>query len=312
MIFEPGWFIKKMNVYAPHGYKFVISGADNRIAMHSNEIMGEQEPCGPFVSCFSFELLDTVYGGMLTKHSSAIKQSSKPIEYIYDFNLTRAQNTDVDDNKYKIYKNVVASFFNKSSWNKQLAIHKNALVIQALQDLKKSLPDYLSKRVKRFVDVATWNAIKQVFASMPICDMRYYQELYTKKMSDLRVSFGKQSPIVDIPKRIKAKKIEDTIIEIERLTYDVLPEQRKKLEQLTTEHKEDNTAQIEVLKSEISTNDRALCQLGYKLKNITNPTIKQPAREQMGWSNVDAPNLSGNSLTQMVKLILLRKQCNQK
>lgn len=107
VIFEKGWFLHKMNKHAPRGYKFVAIGDDGRIAMYAPEFMGNRSPMGPFLSCFSFDLLDHVYGGLMTRRSSHMSQGALPIDYIYSYELTRPQNVSPDA-KYEIYRSVAA------------------------------------------------------------------------------------------------------------------------------------------------------------------------------------------------------------
>ena len=64
-IFDARFILARMNQYAPRGYKFVTVGNDNRIALKSEQIMGNQSPRGAFVSDISFDLIFGLYGELL-------------------------------------------------------------------------------------------------------------------------------------------------------------------------------------------------------------------------------------------------------
>ena len=82
MVFESGWFLRQMNKFAPHGFEFKTVDNTKRIALYSREIMGNQTPRGPFISEFSFDLLDCLFSGMLTKSATIINPAERASAYL--------------------------------------------------------------------------------------------------------------------------------------------------------------------------------------------------------------------------------------
>ena len=228
MIFEQGWFLHKMNKYAPRGYKFIVSGPDNRITMYAPEFMGEKSPSGPFVSNFSFDMLDSVYGGLLTRRSSHLHQGAMPADYLYNYDLGRPKNVPADE-KYNIYRSVIEQYVHTSYRPRSPLIRKNAILIQGLQDANANLPKYLSKRLHNYVNKCTWYAIEKVLSSMPICDMRYYQEQYRNKMREMGIRYGEKFGAMNIEQISFDKRYANLTVKIEELKYDILPRHEKSL-----------------------------------------------------------------------------------
>ena len=195
MIFEKGWFLRKMNKYAPKGFRFVARGKEGRIALYAVDVMGKQEPAGPFVSCFSFEMLDMLFGGLLTRRSANIDHGSSVADNMHDYDIAQIpifaktqQAAEAQYAKYRIYRSIIRPYMDIYKRKPYMAFPEtNALLIQGLQDSKAFLPESLSKRMQDYVNKYVWYAIESVFASMSICNMNYYQDLYRKKMQLLKI-----------------------------------------------------------------------------------------------------------------------------
>ena len=309
MIFEKGWFLHKMNKHAPRGYKFVAIGDEGRIAMYAPEFMGNRSPMGPFLSCFSFDLLDNVYGGLMTRRSSHMSQGALPIDYIYSYELTRPQNVSPDA-KYEIYRSVAAQHMRTYCRPHPIMIRKNAILVQGMLDKNAYLPDFLHSRVKDYVNKCVWYAIERVFSSMMICDMKYYQSEYRKKMDELGIEYGRKFGILDIEKKTFEKRYAELTARIEELQYDILPRQEKSLEraisrEATPEKQQNLQKQLDASKTKLSEFTRE--------KQSLEPTMyDSPAQHMLPGVFFDhgtpvIPKLPRNKVMQMLQLLCMRE-----
>lgn len=308
MIFEQGWLLHKMNKYAPRGYKFVAIGPDGRIAMSAPYFMGKKSPSGPFVSCFSIDLLDSVYGGLLTRRSARLSQGLPLYEYMYSYDLGRPQNVPADE-KYEIYRSVVAQHINAYCRPQSVLIRKNAILIHGLQAKNAYLPEYLSNRLNNYVNKSTWYAIERVFASMPICDMKFYQEQYRTKMSELGIVYGEHFGGLDVEKISNEKLYSDLTKQIEDLRYGTLPRQEKSLARAIANQKPAERQQQ--LQNQIDKTKSTLAEL-VRQQNALRPEKPEcPAHHILpdvffGGTTTVIPKISQNKFLQMAQLLFMR------
>lgn len=313
MIFEKGWFLHKMNKYAPRGYTFVADGDDGRIAMRSHEIMGKQMPSGPFVSSFSFDLLDTLYGGLMTRRSGKICQAATAGEYIMSYDITRAipaEDNEEANAKYEIYRSIVYQHAHICHRPHPILMQKNAILLQGMQDANVSLPGFLANRMQKYVNNCTWYAIDRVLSSMPICDLKYYQEQYRQTMASLGIEYGKTSGIQDVDKIAFKKRNEQLTIMIEDLTYDVLPKQERSLQR--TISKESAQDKIQALQKQVTTTKNKIAQMSAERASLEPAHEYMPARDLLAnefYKNGRpvVPQMSKNALIQMLQLAMMRK-----
>lgn len=196
MVFEKGWFLHKMNKYAPKGYKFVARGTEGSIALYSKQIMGKQDPVGPFISCFSFEMLDMLFGGLLTRRSKHVNYGATLADNLHNYDLVHMpiivktqQAADTQYSKYCMYRSIAERYMATYKTKPYMPfLDTSATLIQGLQDASAALPENLSKCMQAYVNKTVWYALQSVFASMPICDMIYYQNLYHKKIQLLQIA----------------------------------------------------------------------------------------------------------------------------
>lgn len=315
MIFEKKWFLYKMNKFAPKGYKFVQTGPDGQIAMFAEQFMGTQDAKGPFVSCFSFDLLDTVYGGLMLRRSAKINQAYTLGDYIYPTEISRAphfapdqETADAQDGKYEIYKTVVSQHIGEHGKPLAFFMKKNAVLMQALQDANQPLPEYLAKRMNNYVNKSTWYAISRVFSQMPICDMKYYQNLFREKMNELGIE--DKNDTTPVNKIIMERRFNALAGEIERLVYDVLPKQEKSLQR--AKEKEQTPEKIQSLQDQVNNTNEKLAELKRTQQEILPEINKQPAREILSdqfWhkGKPTVPTISKNPVMQMIQMALMRR-----
>lgn len=309
MIFERGWFLHKMNKFAPRGYKFVANGPDGRIAMYSSEFMGDKNPSGPFVSCFSFDMLDNVYGGLLTRRSSHISQGAPLSEYLFSYNLGKPLNIQSEE-KYEIYRSTVSQHVHTYCRPHPFLIRKNAIFIRALQDSNAYLPDNLNMRLNNYVNKCTWYAIEKLFSSMLICDMKYYQEQYRTKMQELGIVRGERFGALDVEKFSREKRYENLTVKIEELKYDILPRQEKSLARAV--QRESAPEKQQQLQSNIAKTQSILVKLTAEQQALGPKTPSSPAKQILsgtfyaGGTSV-IPKISSNKFIQMLQLLMMRE-----
>ncbi len=313
MIFEKGWFLHKMNKYAPRGYKFVAEGDDGRIAMRSRKIMGTQMPRGPFISSFSFDMLDTLYGGLLTRRSGKICQAATAGEYTLAFDIARAKprtDDEAENAKHDIYSTIVHKYAHVWRCPYPIMIHKNAILVQAMQDAKATLPNYLTERVQKYVNNCTWYAIERVLSSMPICDLKYYQEQYRNTMAALGVEYGQTFGALDIDKIASKKRSEQLTIAIEELTYDILPKQERALQRAT--NKETAPEKLQTLQKQLATTKNKITQMSEEKRALEPAPVHMPARQLLAndfYKNNQpvVPTMAKHPFAQMLQLALMRQ-----
>lgn len=317
MIFEKGWFLHKMNKHAPKGYKFMAVGNEGRIAMYSKEIMGQQTPRGPFVSCFSFDLLDTVYGGLMTKRYDKINQANAPIEYLMAYQTVKlptfAQSQEIADQQaaqYEIYRTIVHQHIHILQKPAPILIRKNAIFVQGLQDINKPLPGFLADRLQKYVNKSVWYAIEKVLASMPICDMKYYQQQYHNKTQELGIEYGKKLKIVDVDRIAFEKRYDDLVIKIENLTYDVLPRQEKSLARAM--EKEQTPEKLNTLQKQVDATKVKIAKMVAERDSLAPQDIEQPAREMLPGLFFDKkqpviPKIASSEVGQLLQLMLTQE-----
>ena len=313
MIFEKGWFLHKMNKFAPRGYKFVAVGNDGRIAMHAKEFMGDQDPRGPFVSCFSFDLMDMIYGGLMTRRYDKINQASTPGDYITSYVQAKLptfapdqETADKQNAQYEIYRAIVQRYVNTIQRPYVAQIRKNAILIQGLQDINKPLPEFLASRLQEYVNKSVWYAIEKVFMSMPICDMKYYQQQYRQKSKELGIEYGKKLKIVDVDKIAVKKRYDDLVIKIENLTYDVLPRQERSLARAV--EKEQGPEKLSSLQKQIDATKVKIAQMCTERDSLTPRGVQQPARQMLPDMFFDkgkpiVPNMANSGIGQLIQLM---------
>ncbi len=327
MIFERGWFLRKMNKYAPRGYTFVALDVDGRIAMRATDITGEQSPRGPFVSNISFEMLDYVYGGLITRRTSKISQACTAGEYLFAYDIARpqmfapdAKTAEEQDGKYEIYRSIAREHAHvyRKPWG--IFMRKNALLIQALQDSNAQLPAMLATRLNQYINKCTWHAVEKVLSSMPICDMKYYQELYRQKMASLgiesRHAFEKNFGLQDVDNIAFEKRYKDLTIEIEKLTYDVLPKQEKAL---NTKKKKfpDDTSAHEKMQTQVDSTNKRIAELTQERASVAPREPYRPARAALANvfykdGNAIRPEFSKNSIVQFMQMVMLQETKQRK
>lgn len=231
MMFESGWFLRQMNKFAPRGFEFKTVGTNKRIALYSRDIMGTQAPNGPFVSEFSFDLLDCLFGGMLTRSATVINPAERASAYMGNFTITRREENPetltqaaANDQIFNIYKKIVMNKRNLVYPVRPFMFKKNAILIQGMMDSHMTLPAYLAKRVSKYASDATWFAIYSVFASMSIAQMKESMEQYNTKNELLGITPGVVSDGVRLPEFIRKRNYENTDAYIAWLKYDILPD----------------------------------------------------------------------------------------
>lgn len=313
MIFEKGWFLRKMSKYAPKGFKFVACGKDGRIALYSKEIMGKQEPAAPFISCFSFDMLDMLYGGLMVRSYERINQASPAAAYMDMPEITKRpmfapdqQTWENMEASYNVYRSIVERYKTMYGKPHALFMYNNALVLQGLQESGKIFPKLLSDRQYDYVNKCVWYAICRVFASMPICDLKRYQELYRQKSAEMGIEYGKQSDIVDFYKEIERRRIQDIKREIDCLMYDVLPKQQKALETKIQKNPE-NTVQIKRQEQLIKKTNAEIARLNAEKLRIKGSKQASNASQMLRGQMSVPENISNNPVGLMFQLMLLRK-----
>ncbi len=327
MIFERGWFIRKMNKYAPRGYTFVILDDEGRIAMHATDITGDQEPRGPFVSNISFDMLDSLYGGLMTRRNRKIHQACTVADYMFAYDIARPQMFAPDaktateqESKYEIYRSIARDHAHRSGKPLGLFMRKNALLIQGLQDSNVPLPAMLATRLNQYVNKCTWYAIEKVMSSMPICDMKYYQDLYRQKMSFLGIeygqTFGKKFGLIDVDKIAFEKRHKDLTVEIERLMYDVLPRQEKALSTKKNKRPDDTSAH-EKLQTQLENTNNRIAELSQERDSVAPREPRRPARYALSnvfykSGNATRPEFSKNSIVQFMQMAFLQETKQRK
>lgn len=231
MIFESGWFLRQMNKYAPRGFEFKTVDNNRRIALYAREIMGEQSPRGPFVSEFSFDMLDCLFSGLLTKPATVINPAERATAYIGNYSMTRREEKPetltqaaANDQMFNIFKNVFVSKRNTLFAVRPIMFRKNVILIQGMLDSRMELPKYLSERISKYVSDVTYHAITSVFSSMSIAQMKESMEKYGDKANLLGIVPGVPSGVVRLPEFVRRKQYENTDEYIAWLQYDILPD----------------------------------------------------------------------------------------
>lgn len=317
MVFEKGWFLHKMNKYAPKGFKFVARGKEGRIALYSKEYMGKQDPMGPFVSCFSFEMLDMLFGGLMTRRISGVNQGSTIADYMHLHDIAQLpifaktqQAAESQQAKYRIYRSVAEPYMSEMrSRPRMILSDKNALLIQGMQDSKAFLPEYLTKRLQLYVNKSVWYAIESVFGSMPICDMNYYQDLYRKKMQLLKIDGSNDYALQQQQQQIKlCKHLEQ---EIKKCTEVPLQWWTNAMTDAQRDHADEQT--IEHIQYMIDKFTAKIANLQYLLDKNTVSEPYRPACDILYGAFHDAngkrviPKISQNPVMQMLQMSRMKK-----
>ena len=212
------------------------------------------------------------------------------------------------DGKYEIYKTVVSQHIGEHGKPLAFFMKKNAVLMQALQDANQPLPEYLAKRMNNYVNKSTWYAISRVFSQMPICDMKYYQNLFREKMNELGIE--DKNDTTPVNKIIMERRFNALAGEIERLVYDVLPKQEKSLQR--AKEKEQTPEKIQSLQDQVNNTNEKLAELKRTQQEILPEINKQPAREILSdqfWhkGKPTVPTISKNPVMQMIQMALMRR-----
>ena len=314
MSFEKSWLLHKMNMHAPAGYRFIAVGKDGRIAMFAPEFMDRDNVSGPFVSHISFDLLNTLYGNLLTMRSDKIFQGAPIADYVYDFNVAKPDViSSCTESRHASYVSVIRTHNNYPYRPLVPFIRKNAILAQGLLDSKAAIPEYLHKRMGKYVNDCVWYAVMRVFESMPICDMRYYQDEYRKKMQELGIVPGQEFGLFPAIRESNARQIMDMECKIDDLKFDVLPRQKQELKNLTS-NKPDDTDSHDKAQARICDTYDQIEQLSRSRDALEPKPKHQPARDMLynefhdEAGNLIIPKLGNSAPVQFIKLALMREE----
>ncbi len=320
MSFEKGWFLHKMNQHAPAGYRFVAIGKEGRIAMFAPEFMNRDNMSGPFVSNISFDVLNGVFGGLLTKRSDKIHQGLSVLDYRDAFDIVEPdmsslskQEADAQRARYASYVSTVHRQ-RRAFWPPIAPfMYKNAVLVQGLSDSGAEIPEFLRKRLVKYVNDCVWYAVLCVFGSMSIGDMCYYQDEYRKRMQELGIVPGQEFGLFSAMREARTRQIMDIECKIDDLKFDALPRQKQELDSVVANRPDDTDSHDQAQTRVCETLDQ-IEQLSRSRDALEPKPKHQPAcdilynefHDEVG--NPIVPKLGDSALAQFVKLAMMRTE----
>ena len=198
-VFDMRFIVMRMNKFAPRGYKFVVVGKDNRIALQSTKIMGNQPPRGAFVSDISFDLIFGIYGDLLKGKIDG------PDSNLYDrvkyHNYEKSSGTS--DEQHKRYMNILKNIRSyeigmmppiamKSAPTRPF-MNKNAILVQGTMDAGMMPPKYLNDRMHKIVNETVWWTFRRALLNMKLSRLEKLRKTYRSHLAAKAIIPGTKS-----------------------------------------------------------------------------------------------------------------------
>ena len=197
-IFDVRFILASMNKFAPRGYKFVVDGKDNRIAMQSTEIMGTQKPRGAFVSDISFDLIFCLYGDLLNGKVAGPDDSL--YERIKHFPYEKP--VGVAQEKHDKYMHIIENIrawdfgmlppFSFKSAPTKVFTNKNAILVQGIMDSGQIPPKFLGNRMHSIVNEAVFWAFRRVMLELRLSKLQQLRKTYRNHLANRAIIPGKK------------------------------------------------------------------------------------------------------------------------
>lgn len=204
-VFDMRFILASMNKFAPAGWRFVTVGNDNRIAMQSTRIMGNQSPRGAFVSDISFDLIYGVYGDLFypkQEHANTnLYEQMKFFQYEKPSNVPQ----DTHDKYIKTIKGLDSWDFGmmwpmaaKHAPTRPM-LNKNAALVQGVMDSGNVPPAYLNNRMHKIVNETVWWAFRRALLGLTLERLQHLRKVYRTHMTAKAVIPGKKISLTSIP-----------------------------------------------------------------------------------------------------------------
>ena len=207
-IFDMRFILACMNKFAPQGYKFITVGDDNRIAMYSPTITGNQNPRGAFISDISFDLIFGLYSDLLNGKIDG------PDENLYErikfFQYERPSGVSATEHtKYKkTIENIrsydfgmIAPLATKRAPTRPF-VNKNAILVQGVMDSGNVPPKYLNDRLHKIVNETVWWAFRRAMLGLKLSRLQQLRKTYRNHLATKAVIPGKKFGLVTAPKLV--------------------------------------------------------------------------------------------------------------
>ena len=231
-IFDARFILARMNQYAPRGYQFVTVGNDNRIALKSEQIMGNQSPRGAFVSDISFDLIFGLYGellnGKIAGPDDNLYERMKFFQYEKPYGVPQEKH----DKYIQIIKSIHAWDFGmlppftfKHAPIKSFST-KNAILVQGAMDTGQVPPKYLNERMHKIANEVVWWSFRRVMLELKLSRLQQLRKTYRNHLASKAVIPGKKFGLVNHPRLAnqispKQQKLEQ---KLDNLINHVLPQ----------------------------------------------------------------------------------------
>lgn len=231
-VFDMRLILACMNKFAPSGYKFIAIGNDNRIAMHSDKIMGNQPPRGAFVSDISFDLIFGLYGDLLNG------KEAEPDNNLYErmkfFQYNRP--TGVSQEKHEKYMTTIQNIhaydfgmlppFARKHAPTRPMLDKNAILIQGVMDSGQMPPKYLNERMHKIANETVWWAFRRVMLGLRLSRLQNLRKTYRNHLASRAIVPGKKFGLVTAPKSVGqiSKKQKEREQKLDKLIHHTLPQ----------------------------------------------------------------------------------------
>lgn len=268
-IFDARFILACMNRFAPKGWRFVTTGGDNRIAMQSVEIMGNQAPRGAFVSDISFDLIFGLYGDLLAGKvvgpDENLYERMKFFDYAKPFGVSKEQHekyTDTikDINAWDFGLLPPLSF--KSAAMRPFA-HKNSILVQGVMDSGEVPPQYLNERMHKIVNETVWWTFRRVMSELKLSRLEKLRKTYRSHLVSLSVIPGRKFALATQPEQANKLSPEQKALE-------------KHLDDLIT--RELPQAKIQTREDFISLHRQMAELADLQTSNITNGRVFEPTQ----------------------------------
>ena len=230
-VFDMRFVVAYMNHFAPKGYRFVTVGNDNRIAIQSNEIMGNQKPRGAFISDISFDLIFGLYGDLLNGKVDG------PDENLYDrikYQGYKKAN-GVTQAQFDKYVNILKSIdtheiglippISFKSAPKRPFMDKNAVLVQGTMDAGMEPPKYLNKRLHKIVNEIVWWTFRRVMLNIKLSKLQKLRKTYQAHLAAKAVVPGKKFGLATQTKStVASQKQLELEQRLDKLIHHTLPQ----------------------------------------------------------------------------------------
>ena len=231
-IFDMRFILACMNKYAPSGYKFVTVGNDNRIAMHSDKIMGNQTPRGAFISDISFDLIFGLYGDLLNGKEAGPDDNLYERIKFFQYNKPAGISQEKHDKYMNIIQNIRAydfgmlvPFATKRAPTRPM-LNKNAILVQGVMDSGQMPPKDLNERMHKIANETVWWAFRRVMLGLRLSRLQNLRKTYRNHLASRAVVPGKKFGLTTAPKLVGqiSQKQKEREQKLDKLIHHTLPQ----------------------------------------------------------------------------------------